>query len=163
MKRKADQLIATVDDLLIAEAAGHRQRQIILFWFIDQVKHPFKQVSDLTRLTIEALGKQHRELGGVHLQHATDHGGIHALRTRCDQGVAFLHEGAGHQLNQMNRHHRDVTATKNRDPPLSLVLQQGQLLRERIDPIKGWEIQRLTQSLPIGHLWKLAALNQNEP
>ena len=77
--------------------------------------------------------------------------------------MTFLHQGAGHQLNQVNGHHRDVTATKNRDPSLSLVLQQGQLLRERIDPIKGWEIQRLTQALPICLNRKLAALNRNEP
>ena len=77
--------------------------------------------------------------------------------------MAFLHQGTGHQLDQMNRDDGYVTATKNRDPSLSLVLQQGQLLRERIDPIKGWEIQRLTQALLICLNRKLAALNRNEP
>ena len=77
--------------------------------------------------------------------------------------MAFLHQGAGHQFNQVNCHHRDVPATKNRDPSLSLVLQKSQLLRQGVDPIKGWEIQRLTQALPVGLLRKLAALNRNEP
>ena len=55
--------------------------------------------------------------------------------------MTFLHQGASHQLDQMNRDDGYMTATENRDTSLTFVLQQGQLLGQGVDPIKGWEIQ----------------------
>ena len=46
MKRQADQLITAIDDLLVTEAAGHGQWQIILLRFFHEVENPIKQIAD---------------------------------------------------------------------------------------------------------------------
>ena len=140
MKGQTDQLIAAVDDLLIAEAAGHRQRQIILLGLLDQVQHPIQQITDFDRLTIQALGKQNRELGRFDLQNATDDGRIDPLRAGRDQRMPLLNEGARHKLDQMNRNHRHMAAAEHSDAALSLVLQQRQLLSQGVHPIKRRKI-----------------------
>ena len=39
MKRQAYQLITARDDVLIAETAGHRQRQIVVLWLFNQMQY----------------------------------------------------------------------------------------------------------------------------
>jgi hypothetical protein len=77
----ADQLVAAADDLLIAEAAGHRQRQLVILGLLHQVQHPLQLVARLAGLAIEALGQQHCEFGRVHLEHAADHRRVDTLGT----------------------------------------------------------------------------------
>ena len=140
MEGVANQLVAAGDDVLVAETAGHGQRQFIVLGLFHQMEHLFELLPGFRWLTIQALGQQHGEPAWVHLEHAANHSGIHPLGTRGDQVVALLGEGAGHQLDQMNGHHRHVAAPQDSNPSLAAVLEHGQLLGQGVDPIKGRKI-----------------------
>jgi len=52
--------------------------------------------------------------------------------------MAFLSKGAGHQFNKMDRHHRNMAATENRNSSLTTILEHRQFLGKRIDSIERW-------------------------
>ena len=79
MKRETNQLIAPIDNLLVAQTAGHGQRQIVLFRLVHKVQHPIQKISDLRDLPIQALRQQHGELGGINFKTAPNYGSIHPL------------------------------------------------------------------------------------
>ena len=122
MKREADQLITPVDDFLVAQTAGHWQGEIVLLGLVHKVQHPIQKISDFRNLSIEALGQQHGELRRINFKTPSNHGSIHALRSRCHQGMAFLHERACNQFDQMNRHNRHMPTAKDGDSSLTFIL-----------------------------------------
>ena len=79
MKREANQLITPIDNLLVAQTAGHGQRQIVLFRLVHKMQHPIQKISDFRDLSIQTLRQQHGELGGVHFKAAPNHSGVHTL------------------------------------------------------------------------------------
>ena len=96
MEGVTNQLIATTDDVLVAEAACHRQGQLIVLWLLHQMQHSLQLIARLSGLAIEALGQKHGEPGRINLQHAANHRRINALGSRGDQIVTLLGQGAGH-------------------------------------------------------------------
>ena len=80
MESQTDQLVTTADDVLIAETAGHRQRQIIVLRLLNQMQNTLKLITDLRPLTTETLRQKHREFGGIDSKDASDHRSIDALR-----------------------------------------------------------------------------------
>ena len=79
MKGKADQLITAIDNFLVAEAAGHRQWQIVLFRLLDQMQHSVEKVADFRGLPIQALGQQHSQLRCIDIQTTPDHSCVNTL------------------------------------------------------------------------------------
>ena len=55
--------------------------------------------------------------------------------------MSLLGKRAGNQFDQMNRNHRNVTASENGDSPLALVLQKGQFLSKCVHPVECREIK----------------------
>ena len=56
--------------------------------------------------------------------------------------MPLLGQRAGDQFDQMNGHHWHMAATKNCDPPFSLVLKQGQFLGQGVHPIEGRKVKQ---------------------
>ena len=79
MKRETNQLITSIDDLLIAQTAGHWQRQIVLLGLVHKVQNPVQEISDFRDLSIETLGQQHGELGRINFKTPSNHRSIHPL------------------------------------------------------------------------------------
>ena len=55
--------------------------------------------------------------------------------------MPLLRQGTRYQFNQVDGNHWHVTASKNGDTTLALVLQQGQFLRQCVDPVQSRDIQ----------------------
>ena len=140
MEGVADQLVTAADDFVVAEAAGHRQRQLIVLGLLDQMQHLLQLVPRFQGLALHALGQQHGQPGRIHIQNAADHSRVDPLGTGGDQVVAFLGEGAGHQLHQMNRDHRHMTAAEDRNPALAPVLEHRQFLGQGVNPVESRKI-----------------------
>ena len=117
------------------------QRQIIVLRLFDEMQNLFQLIANLDSLTTEALGQQHRELGGIDGKNTANDGSVNTLRPRGDQGMPLLSQGAGNQFDQMNRNHRNVPAAENGDSPLALVLQKGQFLSKCVHPVQCREIK----------------------
>ena len=71
--------------------------------------------------------------------------------------MAFLGQGARHQLDQMQGHDRTMTAAENGDAPLAPVLEHGQFLSQDIDPIERRKIKGPGHPLPAARAPNLAA------
>ena len=59
--------------------------------------------------------------------------------------TCLLCQRACNQLNEVDRHHRNVPATKNGEAPLTLVLQQGQFLSKGVDLVQCRKIEGSAQ------------------
>ena len=158
MESEANQLVTAGNDLLVAEAAGHRQGQLIVLGLFHQVQHPLQQLAGFPRLMVQALGQQDGEAAGINVQHAANHRSIDPLGTGGDQVVAFLGQGAGHQFDQVNSHHGQMATAQDCNAPLAPVLEHGQLLGQGIDPIDRWKIKGSSHRQPAACSVKLAAL-----
>ena len=141
MEGVADQLVTAGDDLVVAEAAGHRQGQFVVLGLLHQVQHLLQLLPGFAWLAIQALGQQHGEPGRINLQHAADHGRIHPLGAGGDQVVPLLGQGAGHQLHQMDRNHRHVATAQDGNPAFAPVLEHGQFLGKGVDPAQCRKIK----------------------
>ena len=73
--------------------------------------------------------------------------------------MAFLSQRTGDQLDEMNRHDRDVPTTKNCDPSFAFVLEKSQFLGKCVNPVKGRKIKGTAQRHPAIVKLKLAAMS----
>lgn len=140
---KADELLALADDFGVAQDAGFRQRQLVIFGMLDQMHDVFELDAGFLRLAIETLGQNHRQRTLVRSHRAANHGGVSPLGTGGKDFIPRQCQRIAQHLNQVLMGNGNVAAPQDSNSFRPRLLNSGQLLQENI--YGGGQIDRSSQ------------------
>ena len=136
MGQQDDQLLARVDDLAVAKAAGVGQFHHLPLGMLHDVVHTNELILYVGGLLADSLGQDDLEQVGVTAQGALDGCCVGSRGTaRGDDLVAPVHQGEGQHFDQSLVRQWDIPAANDGDF-LGLLLQHGQLGSEIVVRIR---------------------------